>query len=88
MSVDPKLLEILVCPVTKQSLKKLSADKLTSLNQAISNGDITTLDGELVSSPLQQALITRNGTHIYRVESDIPIMLEDQSIYWHDWDAT
>ena len=38
MSVDPKLLEILVCPVTKVSVRMLGKQKLAVLNRAIAGG--------------------------------------------------
>ena len=34
----------------------------------------------MVAVELLQALITQNGTSIYPVEDDIPIMLEEKSI--------
>jgi uncharacterized protein len=80
MAVDAKLLEILRCPVTKQNLSLLSPDRLTRLNARIEKGEITHLDGTRVEKPVQAALITENGNTIYKIEDDIPIMLEDLSI--------
>ena len=37
-------------------------------------------DGSALSEKLADALITENGTTIYKIIDDIPIMLEDQSI--------
>lgn len=80
MPVDPKLLEILRCPVTKQSVAPLSKEKLAGLNKAIHMQEISYQDGSRVDTPLEEALITENGRTIYRVDESIPIMLEDQSI--------
>ncbi|GJL82121.1 MAG: hypothetical protein DHS20C01_17550 [marine bacterium B5-7] len=80
MTVDAKLLEILRCPVTKQSVTMLSAERLDHLNQLIEKGEIKHVDGTLVERPLDGALITRNGNTIYKIEDDIPIMLEDLAI--------
>ena len=80
MPVDRKLLEILVCPVTKQPVSMLEASKLQRLNELVAEGQIHTLDGTAVTEPLQEALITANGNTIYRVDDSIPVMLESESI--------
>ncbi|MDH3378636.1 MAG: Trm112 family protein [Gammaproteobacteria bacterium] len=80
MSVDPKLLEILRCPVTKQTVRLLSKDKLTVLNAAIAGGDVSYIDGSKIEAPLDEALITDNGRTVYRVDDGIPVMLEDMGI--------
>ena len=80
MPIDRKLLDILVCPVTKQPVFPLESVLLEKLNTLVADGKIELLDGSVVSEPVQEALITRNKTTIYRVENGIPIMLEDQGI--------
>lgn len=83
MSIDRKLVEILVCPVSKVPVKMLSRDKLAILNRCIEAGDIQRQDGSVVSEPLQGALITEDGRTVYAVEDDIPVMLQDQAIAAH-----
>jgi uncharacterized protein YbaR (Trm112 family) len=80
MPVDKKLLEILCCPVTKIPVKPLAKAKLAALNRRIAAGEVKLADGSAVEAPLEEALITDNGTTIYRIESSIPVMLEDQGI--------
>lgn len=80
MAVDRRLLEILVCPVTKVPVTPLSKDKLKKLNDHISKGEVSTVDGSTLDTAVEEALITESGTTIYRVDSGIPIMLEDQGI--------
>jgi uncharacterized protein YbaR (Trm112 family) len=80
MPVDPKLLQILRCPITKQTVRLLPKDKLKALNAAIESGDITYVDGSKIDEPLGEALITDNGRTVYRVDDGIPVMLEDMSI--------
>jgi uncharacterized protein YbaR (Trm112 family) len=80
MSVDPKLLEILVCPITKVSVKMLGKQKLAVLNRAIAEGGVKHLDGAAVEDPLDEALVTGNGRTVYRVDDGIPVMLEDLAI--------
>ena len=80
MPIDRKLLEILCCPVTKHPVTPLSPDQLERVNVAIADGQVSTFDGTVVHTGLSEGLITTNGTRIYRVEDDIPIMLERDSI--------
>ncbi|MEA3291180.1 MAG: Trm112 family protein [Pseudomonadota bacterium] len=80
MPINRKLLEILVCPVTKQPVAPLGAEKLSAVNAQIEKGEISYADGSRVEKPLTEALITANGNTIYRVDENIPVMLEEQSI--------
>ncbi len=80
MSIDVKLLEILRCPLTKQSLYPLSSDRLDDINAKILSGDVRYEDGSIVSETIEEGLVTANETRIYRIDSGIPIMLHEQSI--------
>ena len=80
MSVDPKLLEILVCPITRVSVRMLGKQKLAALNRAIAEGGVKHMDGAMVEAPLVEALVTSDGRTVYRVDDGIPIMLEDLAI--------
>ncbi len=80
MPINRRLLEILVCPITKLPLSMVTESKLDKLNALISNSDLQTMDGNIISESLQEALITTNNKMIYRIENDIPILLEDQGI--------
>jgi len=80
MSVDPKLLEILVCPITKVSVRMLGRQKLAVLNRAIAEGHVKHMHGAVVDTPLDEALVTSDGRTVYRVDDGIPIMLEDSAI--------
>ncbi len=80
MPVDSKLLEILRCPVTKQPLSIVDAEKLAQINEQVSAGQVQYADGSKVEKKLEEALITENGRFAYRIDEDIPIMLQDLSI--------
>ena len=80
MSVDPRLLEILVCPITKVSVQMLGKQKLAVLNRAIAEGGVRHMDGAVVDMPLDEALVTSDGRTVYRVDDGIPVMLEDLAI--------
>lgn len=80
MAIDKKLLEILVCPVSKVPVKPLARDRLAILNRCIEDGAIKQAGGEPLTVALDEALITTDGRTIYRVDDGIPIMLEEQGI--------
>lgn len=80
MPIKKELLEILCCPVTKEPVEMLSADKLAHLNQLIAEGKIKTVDGKPIETKIAEALITTDGKTIYRIDDDIPVMLVDMGI--------
>lgn len=80
MPIDGKLLEILCCPVSKTPLTRLSANRLKALNLAIQSGAVQYVQGEPVTKPLQEALITEDSKVIYPVVDEIPILLEEKGI--------
>lgn len=88
MALDKKLLEILCDPVTKVPVTVLAGDKLERLNQAVERGEVQYVSGEKVERKLDAALVTEDGKVIYRVDDDIPVMLEDMGIgtqQFGDW---
>lgn len=80
MALDKKLLELLCDPVTKVPVTPLARDKLDRLNEAIEQGEVQYVNGETVDSKLDAGLITEDGKVIYRIDDDIPVMLEDMGI--------
>lgn len=78
--MDKKLLDILCDPVTKVPVKPLSGDRLKKLNSAIEAGEVKYVSGETVEKALDAGLITEDDKVIYRVDDDIPVMLEDRGI--------
>ena len=82
--VDPELLEILVCPETKQQLQQADADLLNRLNLAIQSGQVVNLGGHKLVDRIEEGLIRKDGMVLYVVQEDIPIMLLDEAIEVHD----
>ena len=78
--IDQNLLEILVCPETKQQLRVAERGLLEKLNDSISAGSVTNSGGETVTVQMSEALIREDGDVLYPVRDDIPIMLIDESI--------
>lgn len=80
MPIDPELLEILVCPETRQPLTVAGAELLERLNAAIADGSAVTRGGEVVPEPVTEGLLREDGRVLYPIRQDIPIMLIDESI--------
>ena len=80
MPIDPKLLDILCCPVSKQPVFPLSEEKLATVNAAIAAGQVIQADDKVIEIPLGEGLITKNKQRIYRIDDGIPVMLEEESI--------
>lgn len=78
--VDQSLLDILVCPETKQPLRAADAELLEQLNARVRAGSVTTRGGDVVSEEIADALVREDGQVLYPVRDDIPIMLIDESI--------
>tara|TARA_Y100000590_G_C15741969_1_gene1020589 strand:- start:4381 stop:4638 length:258 start_codon:yes stop_codon:yes gene_type:complete len=82
--VDPELLEILVCPETKQQLQQADADLLNRLNLAIQSGQVVNRGGHKLADRVEEGLIRKDGMVLYVVQEDIPIMLLDEAIEVQD----
>ena len=80
MPLDPELLEILVCPETRQPVREARADELAALNERIRQGAVRNRGGEAVSDELREALVREDGKLLFPVEDGIPVMLIEESI--------
>ena len=80
MPVSPELLEILVCPETKQPVAIASEEALAKLNEEIRAERLRNRGGERVTSPITDGLIREDGKILYPVDDGIPVMLIEESI--------
>lgn len=78
--VEQALLDILVCPETKQPVHLADADLLARLNSAIEAGGVKNRGGELVTEAVREGLVRGDGLFLYPVRDDIPIMLIDEAV--------
>ena len=80
MAVSRELLDILVCPETKQPLEFASEALLAQLNARIRNGVLRNRGGGAVGAELEAGLLRQDGKVLYPVEGDIPVMLVEESL--------
>ena len=78
--LNPELLEILVCPETKQTLKLADAGTLERVNQAVATGGLKNQGGNRVRDGIEEGLVREDGNVLYPVKDDIPVMLLDEAI--------
>ncbi len=78
--VDQELLDILVCPETKQPVRLVEADLLERVNAAIDSGEVVNRGGASVGERLEGGLVREDDAVLYPVRDDIPIMLIDEAI--------
>ena len=80
MTISQELLDILVCPETRQSLTLADADEVVGINQRIARGELVNREGRTLTEPVGGALIRADRQVFYPVRDDIPIMLIDEAI--------
>jgi uncharacterized protein len=80
MAISKELLDILLCPDSKQSLTLADPVLLDTLNQRIRQGTLTNRGGAVVSEPIDGGLVREDRRYLYPVRDDIPIMLIDEAI--------
>jgi len=78
--MDRKLLDLLVCPTTRQPLALLDSRDLQAANAAIAAGGVVRGDGSAQTEPLREALVTRDRKTLYRVDDGIPVLLAEEAI--------
>jgi uncharacterized protein YbaR (Trm112 family) len=80
MPVSAELLEILVCPETRQPLARADAALLARLNTEIDAGRLRSRGGDKVSKRIEEGLVRQDAKVLYVVDDDIPVMLIEESI--------
>ncbi|MFC3717067.1 Trm112 family protein [Luteimonas soli] len=78
--MDRKLLDILVCPATRQPLSLLDKPGIDALNRAIAGGGVARADDTPQVEPLREALVTRDRKTVYRVDDGIPVLLVEEGL--------
>ncbi|WP_298580837.1 Trm112 family protein [uncultured Luteimonas sp.] len=78
--MDRKLLDLLVCPVSRQPLALLDPAGLAAINAAAADGALRRADDSAQSTPLREALVTHDRKLVYRIDDGIPVLLAEEAI--------
>jgi len=78
--IDKELLDILVCPETREPVKPAEKALIDSLNARIAAGELKNRANQLVTQRLDGGLVRQDGAVLYPIEDGIPIMLIDEAI--------
>jgi len=78
--VDPELLEILVCPETKDPVRPADDELVDRINRAVREGTLKNRAGEAVEEDIDGGLVREDGRVLYPIRDDIPVMLIDEAI--------
>lgn len=78
--IDSELLNILVCPENKTPVTVADDALIEKMNAAIAEGTLKNRAGEIVTEAIDGGLQREDGTLLYPIRDDIPIMLIDEAI--------
>jgi len=79
-TVSSDLVDILVCPETKQPVALATPELLAAVNARIRAGSLRNRGGQPVSGELAEGLVREDGRILYPVDDGIPVMLIEESI--------
>ena len=80
MPINQELLDILVCPESRQSLTLAGAEEIGGINQRIARRQLVNRAGAVVTQEVEGALIREDRQFFYPIRDEIPIMLIDEAI--------
>ena len=78
--IDPALLTMIRCPVTKSSLSVADSNLIESINKQIDNRQIVNRIGQTVESSLDGGLLNADRTLLLPIRDGIVVLVSDQAI--------
>jgi len=79
--IDQRLLDILVCPETKQDLVLAEPVLINKINGLIETGDLKNRSKQKVTEKIDGGLVQKKGKkYLYPIRDEIPILLIEESI--------
>ncbi len=78
--VDPRLLEILCCPETRQDVSLAPESLIAELNRRAEEGTLANRAGQPVREKMEAGLLRADGKVLYPIREDIPVMLVEEAI--------
>ena len=79
-AISDELLNILVCPETKQQVSLISDQDLARINSLISEGKLLKKSGAKAEEALIAGLLREDRKVLYPIIEGIPVMLIEESL--------
>lgn len=80
MPIDQELLDILVCPESREKLTLASDDVVDRVNARVTKGTLRNRAGQPVKTPVDGGLVRPDGKFLYPIQDEIPNLLIDEAI--------
>ncbi|MFO0700461.1 MAG: hypothetical protein U0236_14665 [Nitrospira sp.] len=80
MNINPDLLAILCCPETKQKVTVAEDDVIKALNMSVTRGELKNKGNRPITEPFDGGLVREDGTVLYPIRDNIPVMLIEEGI--------
>jgi uncharacterized protein YbaR (Trm112 family) len=81
--IDPKLLELIRCPVDGQPLVEASESVIAAVNERIARRELRDVSDGLVEEPIEGALVTIDGSRGHAIRGGIPTLIPSESFALH-----
>lgn len=78
--VRPEVLKTFVCPEDRTALEVASTELVAKINQAIAAGSLANRAGAQLERPLEGGLVREDGSVLYPIIDEIPMLLVDEGI--------
>jgi uncharacterized protein YbaR (Trm112 family) len=78
--ISRELLEILVCPETKEPVTMAADELVQKINYRITSGELKNRGSQAVLEKIDHGLVRQDNKYLYPIREDIPIMLIDEAI--------
>ena len=78
--IDKELLQILMCPESRQPLAEASDELLQRINARIAAGGAANVGGQPVTVALEAGLVREDGRVLYPIRDSIPVLLVDEGL--------
>jgi uncharacterized protein YbaR (Trm112 family) len=78
--LQSQMIAIFRCPDDRSELSAASDELVKQLNQAIRAGRLVDRAGKQVEQTINGGLIRADGTMLYKIVDEIPILLQDEAI--------
>lgn len=78
--IDKSFLAMLVCPSSRQPLREANPAELAAVNQAVRAGAAKNRGGAAVTTPVVAGLVPADGSVLYPIQDEIPILLTTEAI--------